>query len=120
MRLLLRRDDRRVEDERVAPSDLNGEEGRGGRLVDQLLLRRVQLLLDPREARGVGLGAGLQLLQVGDGLRRRGLLRKQRALVRVEVRVSEVDGLRPLRGDRRLLERDVEALVTGREELRPR
>src|ERR1700730_488166 len=117
--LLLRGDDRRVEDERLAAIDLHGSERRGRRLVDERLLRRVQLRLDVVEARRRGLGAGLQLLQVGEALRRGRRLGEQHALVRVEVRVREVDGFHALRGDRRLLERDVEPLHAGSEEARP-
>src|SRR5581483_7814815 len=74
--LLLGRDDRRVEDERVAAADVHGHERGGRRLVDQRRLRRMQVLLDPEQAGRVGLRAGLQVLQVGDRMRRLRLLRQ--------------------------------------------
>src|SRR4051794_34777362 len=93
LRLLLRGNDRRVEHERVAAADLDGSERRGRGLVDERRLARVKLRLDEVEAGRVRLGARLQLLQVGEALRRRRLLRQQHALVRVEVRGREVDRL---------------------------
>src|SRR4051812_26152859 len=119
-RLPLARDDRRVEDQCVALVDLHGGERGGRRRIGERRLRRMELRLDPVEAGRVRLRAGLHLLQVREAVRRRRLLREQHALVRVEVARREVDGPLALRGDRRLLERDVELLRAGSEEAVPR
>src|SRR3954471_7268319 len=119
-RLTLARDDRRVEDQRRALVDLHGRERGRRRRIGKRRLRRMELRLDPVEAGRVRLRAGLHLLQVREAARRRRLLREQHALVRVEVARREVDGPLALRGDRRLLERDVELLRAGSEEAVPR
>src|SRR5437763_7745729 len=120
LRLLLQRDDRDVEDERLAATDLHRRERRGRRLVDERLLQRLEPRLDVVEPGRVDLSAGLHLLEVGEALGSARVLRDQHTLVRVQVRSREVD--RPLAGggDRRLLEGDVEVLRARREELRPR
>src|SRR6266851_469520 len=118
--LLLEADERHVENQRVTLVDLHRLVGGRRRRERERLLRRVQLRLDPVEARGVRLGARLHLLQVGEALRRGRLLREEHALIRVQVRRGEVDRPLPLRGDRRLLERDVELLRAGREQAVPR
>src|SRR5205085_3069021 len=118
--LLLEADERHVEDQRLAAVDLNRLIRRGRGREGQRRLRRVQLRLDPVEARRIRLRAQLQLPQVGEAVRDGRLLREENALVRVQVRRGEVDRPLPLRRDRRLLEGDVELLRSRREEAVPR
>src|SRR5712691_206922 len=73
-------------------------------------------MLDVREPGRVRLGAQLELLEIGYALGMREPLADQDALVCVEVRRRERHDLRPLRGDRDLLEREVVLFRRRREQ----
>ena len=84
-------------------------------VVDERLACGLDHLGDEVEAGGSGLRAELHVLQVGDSCRtfRRGAGESDDGLVRRVVRVTEVDGLLALVGDRELLQVEIEVLLAG-------